>query len=424
VGLSACHVADDNIVIGGRAERVMNTPLRLACALVLLVQLAAGCEKTAKKDAADAPARRQLLENLGERVFLPTFERFVARARALEASTKVYAASLSDGDRKAARASWNAAMAAWQRAELMQVGPSAIAADSVAGGKGLRNEIYSWPDVFACGLDRVLVTKQYNDLATLREATYFNARGLAALESLLYDERITTDCKSDDSTVTPAAWAELVAGDLAQRRADYAQTLALDVRTNAEALVSAWKVKGGFLDELRSAGDGSKLFPSTHDAISAVSDVLFYLDTETKDMKVGVPAGQNMTCMETPCPERVEHPHARVSKSSLIANVEAFAEVFRGLPPSEGRGDQMWGMRDLLIAESAQPLADEMDRLIDDAVAKTTMIPGSFEDAVAAKHPSVVATYKALSELTGLLKSQYIMVLDVRVPMHAAGDND
>ena len=292
--------------------------------------LAAACGgESAKKDASDAPARRELLANLSAKVILPTFNDFVAKAKALESATNAYATGLDAAKLEAARTAWKAAMAVWERAELMQVGPTAIASDATPGGMGLRNEIYAWPDSFPCGLDRVLVSKQYEDLATLRNETYFNARGLYALEALLFEERTTSACNADDPTVTPAAWSALVAGDLTKRRALYAKTLATDVRINAEAVIKAWNAS--FRKEFTSAGAGSKLFATTGEAINAVSDGLFYVDTETKDMKLGDPGGFTMTCLDKPCPEKVEHPFARVSKQAVLANIMfGFLLIFTG----------------------------------------------------------------------------------------------
>jgi predicted lipoprotein len=287
---------------------------------------------------------------------------------------------------------------------------------------GLRNEIYAWPDSFPCGLDRVLVSKQYEDLATLRAETYFNARGLGALEALLFEERTTTACGADDSTVTPAAWSALVAGDLTKRRALYARTLATDVRINAENVVKVWK--SSFFKELTTAGAGSKLFATTGEAINALSDGLFYLDTETKDMKVGDPGGFTMVCLDKPCPEKVEHPFARVSKASIGANLEAFRDLFRGAAPATKSDGKMHGLRDLLISRSRKDIADEMDKLLDDALVQANMIGSSLEEALLKKDPQVHKAYAAMQALAARLKSDYLSTLDLRAPMHAAGDND
>ena len=385
--------------------------------------LAAACGgESAKKDASDAPARRELLANLSAKVILPTFNDFVAKAKALESATNAYATGLDAAKLEAARTAWKAAMAVWERAELMQVGPTAIASDATPGGMGLRNEIYAWPDSFPCGLDRVLVSKQYEDLATLRNETYFNARGLYALEALLFEERTTSACNADDPTVTPAAWSALVAGDLTKRRALYAKTLATDVRINAEAVIKAWNAS--FRKEFTSAGAGSKLFATTGEAINAVSDGLFYVDTETKDMKLGDPGGFTMTCLDKPCPEKVEHPFARVSKQAVLANMEAFRDLFRGLPAGANADGKMHGLRDLLISRSRKDIADEMDKLLDDALLQTSMIGASLEEALLKKDPQVHKSYAAIQALTARLKSDYLSTLDLRAPMHAAGDND
>jgi predicted lipoprotein len=381
-------------------------------ALVLALGLCAllSCTKESKgphEDPAAAVRRRQALIALSEGVYQPAYQAFVSEARQLETATKSYASSLSEADRTAAQAAWTRAMAAWERAELMQVGPAANLSSSTPGGQGLRTEIYAWPQSFPCGIDRVLVSKQYAELATLRASTYVNVRGLGAVEVLLFDTRTTTACAASDAMVTPAAWTG-IAGELAARRAAYARTLAEDLVDQGEKLISAWQT---FAKELVTAGDGSKLFATSQDALNAASDALFYLDTEAKDMKLAVPAGLTMTCMQ-PCADKVEHPFAQVSKESLVANVEAFRDVFRT------------GFRGLLVEADGKAVADDMDTLIDEALAALAAIEGTLESAISADPAGVMAAYAELQALNNRLKTDFVVKLDLRKPDAAAADND
>jgi predicted lipoprotein len=372
-----------------------------------------------KEDPAAAARRREALVNLSERVYLPAYQAFLGKAKKLATATKSYAASLSEADRSAAQSAWKSAMAAWERAELMQVGPAAALSGSTPGGLGLRAEIYSWPQSFPCGIDRVLVSKQYESLTTLRAKTYVNVRGLGAVEALLFDTRTATACTSSDATVTATAWTAME-GELAARRAGYASTLAQDLVQQAQTLISDWT---SFAKELATAGDGGKLFTTSQQALNAASDALFYLDTETKDMKLAVPAGLTMTCLE-PCPEKVEHGFANVSKESIEANIEAFRDIFRGLPPAGGAGSKAWGFRDLLIDADGKAAATDTDKLIDESLAAVAAIEGPLETAVSEDTAHVMAAYAKLQALADRLKTDIVVKLALRKPDTAAGDND
>ncbi len=393
--------------------------------LALTTLLLGGCSKTkSEPKEQNAAGRRVLLRNLGEQVFLPSLTRFTAEATSLSKASTAYAGSLSEEDRSAVQNAWQAAMAAWERVEVLLVGP-ARNVGSAPGGLGLRQEIYSWPDTNACGIDRVLVDKSYGDSAALLEATYPSVRGLATLERLLFQTSTESACPATNSIITSGDWATLVEGELAQRRADYASALAKLVLSNAKKLEGAWK--SDFLEQLATAGDGSKLFKTTQDALNAVSDGLFYLDTETKDMKLANPLGITMICTEKRCPAQVEHVLAKVSKESIIENLEAFRDVYRGLPPGGTRGAQMWGFKDLLLSISADDVAADMDKLLDKALSETQAIEGTLEEALAANDAQAKQAdkaYIAVQDLCDRLKTDFIAKLALKLPMSAAGDND
>jgi predicted lipoprotein len=237
----------------------------------------------------------------------------------------------------------------------------------------------------------------------------------------LFDERTSSACPATDDIVKSGAWQKLVAGDLAKRRAEYAASVAEGLHQTANQLVSAWQA---FAPELSKAGAGSKLFANTSDAVNAVTNAMFYLDTETKDMKIANPAGLSMACMAKPCPEKVEHPYAKVSKESVIANIEGFRDLFRGLPPAGADKTEMWGVRDLLHGVSQSALANEMDGLLDNALAAANGIDITLEAALLAKDKRVPALYAKIQDLTARLKSDFIVQLHLSAPMNAAGDND
>ena len=79
---------------------------------------------------------------------------------------------------------------------------------------------------------------------------------------------------------------------------------------------------------------------------------------------------------------------------------------------------------DLRAARGGQAVADRMKANLDAAIAAVTNFQGSFEAALPADVDRVKAVYTAVKTFTDDLKSDFITVLDLRVPAEGAADND
>ena len=366
--------------------------------------------------ATNADAHRAMLTSLATHVYVPTVETFRDRAEDLEAAASTWATSDESDDRAAARDAWVAAAAVWQRAEMMQVGPAGVMS-LVPGGEDLRDEIYSWPTTNACRVDQELVEQDYEDAVAFASQAV-NVRGLDTLEYLLFHEGTDNACNANSELNTGGAWAAVPAAELDVRRADYAATVAVILADHAQALADSWTATGGFSVELGTAGAGSATFATAQAALNSVSDSLFYIDTEVKDMKLAKPAGLS-DCAGT-CPDDLESLYAHRSKEHVLANLQGLREVFTGGPAGEERS----GFDDLLTDVGATELASDMLAAIDAAIAATEAVEGTFVDALGTDPASIVAIHTATKQFTDLLKSQMLTVLDLQLSVPAAGDND
>jgi predicted lipoprotein len=385
-------------------------PLVLAISLLTLDSCGSdAAEKEAvPEDAADAPARRVLLTNLATKVILPSYEEADRQARALQSMGAALAEKPSDAAALgAAQDAWKKAMLAWQRAEVLQVGPAASQTPIHPGGRTLRDRIYFFPGVNACGIDRCLVTKCYaaKDFA---ESSLPDVRGLATLERLLFDAGTTTSCPADNTIVTAKAWQDLAA-ELPARRAAYAAACAADVAKATTELVSTWK--NGFLHDFTQAGEKSDTFATTREALSALVGALFYVSAKTKDLKLGRP----VFCTADDCATRTEHAFAKISKEAIAVNLAALADIFDGKPPANP-GTQMWGLYDLAESTGANTFPGTVQQLVYDAQIAVDAIPGSLEDAIAAEAPEAMMAFDALEALAGRLKTDLPDALDVPLP--------
>ena len=379
--------------------RTAGSPLLLALVTAACGGGGGGSSIDARVDEFD---RMAMNANLIAAVIRPTYQAFAERAGEIEAAV---AAWCEDPEAlEGTRAAWRAAMVAWQEAEMMLVGPAAM------NDRALRDVIYSWPTVSTCAVDQEVAMVHGDpggyDIAT-RTA---NRRGLAALEYVLFTASLDHTCPSQ---LEPPGWDDLSAEQRGAARCAYARAAAADVAARAGEVVSGWEVYAGDL----AAG-------SPQVAANLISDAMFYLDTDTKDMKLAEPAGiavNSCGAIEEPCPDELESPHARHSKENVIANLTAFRMLYSGDREPGGGGA---GFDDFLGGLGAADLATAMGADIDAALVAAEAIPGTLEEAIGESRDSVVQAHGAVKAVTDNLKSQFLTVLGLDAPDDAAGDND
>ena len=365
-------------------------------------------------DSPEADARRALLASLATNVVLPAYREFGDATLTLAIAAEAYAADLSPDNLTAAQDAWRSAMAAWQRTEVMQFGPAGRMSE-VLGGEDLRDQIYSWPLVNPCRVDQEIVFGDYADRDAFAEKPV-NVRGLDAIEYLLFFGEPVNDCAANSSINMDGSWDAVAASDLAQRRADYAVTVARDIERHADHLQTLWEPTGAdFVAALATAGDGSETYSTSRAALNAVSDAMFYLDKETKDMKLGIPPGIT-GCAEATCPDDLEARWSSGSAANILNNLRGFESLYLG-----GEGN---GFDDLLVSIGADDLDTSMRSAITDAIAALEPFGDDLGDDIDTNLQSVIDAYDAIKAITDLLKTQFVTVLDLDLPQRAEGDND
>ncbi|MCA9625141.1 MAG: imelysin family protein, partial [Myxococcales bacterium] len=307
-------------------------------------------------------AARDVLVSLTDGVIVPTYRDFVAASVALEEATAAHRAAPDEETLAAAQAAFRDAMAVWQRAELMQVGPAGSM--MAPGGQGLRALIYSWPLVNPCRIDQKLVDESYGDVDALT-AELVNAQGLDALEYLLFFEGADNTCAPQLPINADGQWAALGEAELLARRAAYGAAVADEVATLAERLATTWAPDTGeYAQWLAAPGEAGSPYDDVDAALDEVLRAMFYVDTLLKDAKIAFPAGI-AGCTTDTCPEGLESPWAQRSKEHVLSNLEGYRRMFvGGASAQEGVG-----FDDLLIEVGEDALATRMLADIDAAVA-------------------------------------------------------
>ena len=356
--------------------------------------------------------RASLLTAWGECI-VSEVENFEEQSRAFAATA---AASITDpSEQDSVKQAWKRTIDAWQELEVMQVGPAAMSTQP--GGQGWREAIYAWPVHTHCPLDRNLVSEAYTNPTEVK----FTENGLWATEYLLFYSGGDNTCALDDEINSSGSWNALDDDTLSLRRARYASFTAKTVATAAAGLLNAWAPTGeNFLAELAQAGDGSRTYRKKRVAINAVSDALFYVEGITKDRKLARPLGI-IDCEQEYCTELVESKYGRRSKEHLRNNLLGFRKLFTGC----GKDNEGLGFDDLLFAMGHTDLAEEINQAalatLDaiDAIDAADLVTALEED-----RQGVLEVHNALSELTDLLRSEFLAALSLEIPQMVQGDND
>ncbi len=373
----------------------------------------AGCAgplDTSPTGSTDLPSGDVLsatLASSADGAILPTLTRFVAAMEALDGAVVAWQAAPEDaGAQAGAQAAWADAMAVWQEAELMQVGPAGSSLTAI-GGQDLRDRIYSWPSINPCRVDQETVERDYDEPG-FADSELVNVLGLDAIEHLVYAGDGNT-CPGQVEINTEGTWDALGEG-VAAHRADYVAVLVDDVQASAEALVAAWE--GSFGDDLAT---GRGAYASQQEALNALYDGLFYLEKTTKDRKLATPLGI-IDCSTGTCPDTVESLPSGTSHRWIVANLTGFRALFDG-------GDGA-GFDDLLADLGHADLAADVLARLDEADAAAAALSMPIDAALTQEPEELQALHDAVKGVADLLKGDVATVLTLEIPAEAAGDND
>ena len=387
-------------------------------ALSLLLLLSCNEDKTENPLPSDGFDRGALASSLGENVVLPTLK--AAKDKSLLLSSALARFRNGETTQEAAlmecQGLWRDVQSSWQMAEAMQVGPAALNATM---GEGLRDEIYSWPTQSPCRLDQTLVENRFDAPGFLDEALV-SIYGLDALEYLLFAEGPQNACASSHIINTSGTWSLLSAEDILERRLNYAHVVSMKLNRDLTSLVEAWEKPGGFLEALKNAGKSGTAFATAQAAVDEFFRAMYYLDLKVKS-KLADPAGLSSVCTASICPELAESRFSKHSAQNVVANIRGFQALFSGELDS---GTDRIGFYEFLKARGAEALAEDMKSRIETAVASAEAMSPSLEDDIQQDGARVKAALEAVNRVTNVLKSQFVSVLNLRVPEEGASDND
>lgn len=352
-----------------------------------------------------------MLASVGPDVVVPALDTAHADALALQSAVDAWAAASGEDvatSKAAAQDAWRTAMASWQRVELYQLGPLADDDGTTPGAADGRARVYSWPPANACRVDQETVRGEFADDGW-SERVLVNVKGLDALERLLFagpDHACASRIGIDED------WEALGTDGVDAARADYAAVLAAGVAADIDGQRTSW---ASFGEELASAGVDSTVYDRQDEALNAVFDALFYIETGTKDTKLAKPMGLR-DCGTELCLEDVEHPLSGESLTAIRANLDGFEVLFTG-------GDGV-GLDEVLESRGHGDIVQAVQTGLDNARAAADALDAPIDEGLEQSPEQVAALHAAVKEVADAMKGDIATVLSLRIPTEAAGDSD
>lgn len=404
----------------------------LATLVTVGVTACVGDDKAAGTGSPDAEpfSYVAMMANYADNLIVPQYTALETQISALsqpDGAVANYCSAIGTAGESEARAqaqsAWRNAMAEWQQAELLAVGPA------LDNGAALRNRIYSYGStspLSTCAVDQSVVLAEQDNF-NIRTRS-FNSRGLSALEYLLFRDDLNHTCP--DRIPETSDWNQRPAEQRRSARCDYALEVAEDVTVAAQALTQAWAEEAGnyryrFVD------------PANQEAnLKALSDALFYIETETKDAKLGVPTGLHRTCSQVACPGQVESPYSETSLANIRNNLVAFRTLLLG-----GDGP---GFDDIIVEAGFPEVVQNFEQQVDDALQLIDTTSESLLDQTqallvsgdasacsnSAANPDAVRDVPAcslhglLKRITDSLRTDFVTIVNLDLPDRAQSDND
>ncbi len=384
------------------------------------------CADLGGGDAGETGASDELeadiLASIAREVMAPRSLEFAEQSEALTLAVQAWADAAEGAEDTAAslaaaREAWVPAWESAQRLDAMQLGPAG-ASGSYLGGEGIRDELYSWPSINPCRIDQELVSGEYAN-ADFVETRLVNVYGYDALEYLLFWDAPANSCAPQLPINAEGQWDALGSEEIGRRRAAYAAAIAQAAADQATALADRWQPGDDFHEHLLDPTREGSPYPNVDETLDDVMRAMFYLDSAVKDLKVGKPAGI-FQCGSEVCLDGLESPHALDAKAAVIANLEAFAELYFGGPSAEAGT----GFDDALISIGREDLATEMDEAIEGARAELAGFEGEFREALLADPAALDEVHARIKVITDLLKGEFTVALALDIPSEAGGDAD
>ncbi len=364
------------------------------------------------------------LNSVSSKVLLPAIQDFVNKTNTLNEKLIALESEIVNNGGSGgsflteAQTAWEDVMLVWESIEVMQLGPIGTSSATL-GGKGLRDEIYSWPTTSPCAIDQEIVKNSFKT-ADYLDSKLINIYGLDALEYLLFQQELENECSSLVDINASGTWLALSESEIRERRASFAVVISNKLVEDAAQVLNEWEETGlNFVAKFNNAGTDKTVYSTSAKAVNAVYDALFYIDSKVKDKKLALPFSLGSSSGSALNANSLELSYSRLSRKSVIANLKTLRFIFQG-----GSSAAEYGFDDLLVANNASTTATEILQNLNTTISTFEGL-SEFEDIIISGDTSAVsAAYDELRVVTTLIKEDLAVALSLQIPVEGAGDND
>lgn len=327
-----------------------------------------------------------------------------------------------DDARTTAQTAWSTAMAELQQAQLHFIPSAADNSESLNS----RITSYSESAVSTCSIDRAVVLAQDSNFNVSTRS--LNQRGMEALDYLLFNTDLDHTCSTSNSETD--TWNARTDLERKQFRCDYAKLVASDISDASNELSNSWQQTNANFRSHFINPDNTSI------AIEALSDALFYLDTDVKDIKLGITLGISGSCSEDACPNRAESRFSETTLTNIRNNLVGFQAllsgngglcfddlmIFNGGTATVNAFDSQIQDAIDLIDSMSESLVDQANRIISDGGAEACTNAVSSPDTPS-DYPAC-NLYGLIKRITDDLKVDFVTYVNVELPERAQSDND
>lgn len=371
----------------------------------------------------------KLFAQMGLNFFEPLSTEFNEAMNSLKEDISNYCQSLdqetlSDEDQKAllesAQISWKKAMKSYYFLNTVPFGPL------LENGKGLANDIYSWPLMNECGFHTEMLSLKNSGVFSKR--VFFTSKGLMAVEFSLFGGIEETACNSVNKKYKPVHnWLTLDPKEKMKDLCAFGLKVTEEIALTSVDLKNEWSSEGGnYMFTLLS---GAK-FSDYNEALESIAHELYIKVEFAKDAVIGKPLGLHADCLDGSglCLDMTENKWSQSSFETLESHFEGFRKVFE-----EG------GLGQYLTFLGHEDAYLDLMRLNDNILSTIADLKtqGSFYslvskvDAARCKQTTtenrlepVCALHKDVRALSQALKYDFFAVLNLNPPLALQGEAD
>ncbi|MCO5112827.1 MAG: imelysin family protein [Bdellovibrionaceae bacterium] len=372
-------------------------------------------------------SKEKLVLNVALNVVYPNVQAFYSETESLSQTIKGYCGELkadpTTANLQAVQEQWKKAMLVYHKLDAVAFGPL------IDNGKFLADNIYSWPLMNTCGVDRAV--EELDRTGKYNPQTIFTSKGLTSLEYMFFEETYSSECNLTSSrNKNVVEWLKKPAVERQVDRCAYAEIISDELVGTAHKLLEAWdEASGNYPQRLV---DGTQKIDAV---INQISDGLFSIES-LKDFRLAKIIGLHKECISPNkiCPELAEHQWSGMSFEAMEAQALGYKEVFFGsLDPQV----KAFGFDDYLTVVGHGKVAQEVLFYVDKVLADiaTLKTQGSLPELIHQQgykscageegtSGTLCALFHNVRGITTLMKTDVIIALSLQAPPTFQGDND